>query len=731
VAGAPPGLVARQKLAAIVDRLPGGERRDAQLDMCEAVAEAFAGRRHLVVEAGTGVGKSLAYLVAAVLSEQRVVIATARKPLQDQLIRKDIPFVAAALPGARNAAVLKGRSNYLCLAKLGEAAGGDQGQLIVDSRRPALLELASWAETVGAGDLADAPLLVDRGLRALITVGSTECPGATSCDHGEECLAERALERAREAQLVVTNMDLYCLDAAIGGGLLGEHDAVVFDEAHELESIASRTFGLEIGRRRFAWLAGQLRGILIAGSEEPGQLERAGDRVAAALEPMAGQRVDVTDPSIAPAIAAADEALSGAVDVVRKLSADERRHGRRDRCLKAASSLLEDLRRARAPREGDVAWVPEGEEAVLNLALVDVGPALARLVFAKRTAVLTSATLSVGGTVAPLALRMGLRAELLADEDASDAGLAGPPPYRELRVGSPFDYREHALLYCPAHLPDPRQMPRSFDAAALDELAGLVEAARGRALALFTSHRMLRLAADALRDRFPWPVLVQDGPPEPGLIEQFRDDEQSCLLATMGYWQGVDVPGRSLSLVVIDRLPFASPRDPLFEARREAARLAGQDSFETVDLPLAATLLAQGAGRLVRTATDRGVVAVLDRRLARARYRNALLDSLPPMRRTIDREEVRRYLAAIADGVVPTPVERRPRRSSGSQAGPVAAEVGLELTLAARGTGRVVELLDHGVVVELTGGGIAVLPWGEVVVREGRCSSLARPVEQS
>ncbi|MDQ4097499.1 MAG: ATP-dependent DNA helicase [Actinomycetota bacterium] len=714
-----PGLQARQALASIVGRLPGGERRDAQLDMCEAVAEALAGGQHLVVEAGTGVGKSLAYLVPAVLSGQRVVIATARKPLQDQLIRKDIPFVATALPAARDAAVLKGRSNYLCLAKLAEATGGGgQGQLVLDSRRPTLLELASWAETAGAGDLADSPVPVDRGLRALITVGTTECPGARSCAHGEACLAERALDRAREAQLVVTNMDLYCLDAAIGGGLLGEHDAVVFDEAHELEAIATRTFGVEIGRRRFGWLAGQLRGLLVGGSDEPVRLERAGDRLAAAFAPVAGHRVDVTDDSIAPVIAASDEVVSGVVEVLRKLPADEHRDGRRDRCLQAASHLLEDVRAARAPREGEVAWVPEGDDAVLNLAPVDVGPVLARLVFGKRTAVLTSATLSVGGTVAPLANRVGLRAELL-DADG--------PPRRELRVGSPFDYRAQALLYCPVHLPDPRQMPKSFDTAALEELSRLVEAARGRTLALFTSHRMLRLAAETLEDRFPWPVLVQDGPPEPGLIERFRDDEQSCLLATMGYWQGVDVPGRSLSLVVIDRLPFASPRDPLLEARREAARDAGHDPFDTVDLPLAATLLAQGAGRLVRSGTDRGVVAVLDRRLAKARYRNALLDALPSMRRTIDGDEVRSYLAAIADGRVPTPVDRRPRRLPSSAPQPMPAQVGLELTLTARGTGRVVELLGHGAVLELTGGGIALVPWGEVVAQAGRDVVLGAP----
>lgn len=698
-----PGGEAVAALAALVAGLPGGEERPEQAEMCRAVAEALAAGHHLAVEAGTGVGKSLAYLVAAVLSGRRVVVATARKPLQDQLINKDIPVVAAALGGV-DAAVLKGRSNYLCLAKLAEATGGDQGQLIADRRRPVLDQLADWALTPGAGDMGAAPVEVGPGLMGLVTVGPRECPGAASCDRGEECLAEKALARAREAQLVVTNIDLYCLDTAIGGALLGDHDAVVFDEAHELENVASRTFGLELGRRRFAWLAGQLRGLMVAGSEEPARLERVGDSVAAALAPATGQRLDVTEPSVAGALAAADEVLSAVTSLLRKLpsgagsgsggggpsgaggggepGAGGRRDGRRDRCLQAASSLLEDLRRARAPQAGDVVYVPEGPEPVLTVAPVDVGPVLAQRVYRRRTAILTSATLSVGGDVDPVAHRLGLRPALLAGErvggDESgegpddpdgpgdrgaddpdgelDGGGGGPGEGGRavvgLRLGSPFDYRANALLYCPVHLPDPRQMPRSFDAAALDELASLMEAAGGRTLGLFTSHRMLRLASESFKDRFPWAVHVQDGPPSPGLIERFRDDETSCLLATMGYWQGMDVPGRSLTLVVIDRLPFPSPRDPLLEARRQAAQNEQRVPFEAVDLPLAATLLAQGAGRLVRTATDRGVVAVLDRRLAKARYKAALLRSLPPMRRSIDGAEVRAYLAQLAAGEI-------------------------------------------------------------------------------
>lgn len=634
MAGSRPAA-ARSVLESIVSRLPGGEPRDGQLEMCEAVAVAIESGEHLVVEAGTGVGKSLAYLVATVLSDRRVVIATARKPLQDQLIQKDIPFVASALPGRVDAAVLKGRSNYLCLAKLAEAQGGAQADLGFDRRAEVFGRLGKWAQTTESGDLAGAPEPLTRQLRSAVTVSAQECPGAKECPQGEECLAERALDRARDAALVVTNIDLYCLDMAIGGGLLGEHDAVVIDEAHELESIASRTLGLEVGRRRLSWLAAQLRGLLVPDAPEPRRLEQAGEALAGALGPFGGRRVDVEDRAVTDALTVADDAVARTVEVLRRLpsAGAAERDGRRPRCVQAASSLLDDLRAARAPRAGDVAWVPEGEEAVLHIAPVDVGPALAALIHTKRTTVLTSATLSVGGSLDPVTDRLGLGAV---------------PSVRKLRVASPFDYPAQARLYCAAHLPDPRRAGE-FDGAALDELTTLVDAAQGRTLALFTTHRMLRLAAETLRQRFDWPVFVQDGPPEPGLVEQFRDNEQSCLLATMGYWQGVDVPGRSLSLVVIDRLPFPPLRDPLLEARREAARNAGRKPFEVVDLPVAATLLAQGAGRLIRSMTDRGVVAVLDRRLARAGYRRVILGSLPPMRRMVDGDEVRRFLASIAE----------------------------------------------------------------------------------
>lgn len=641
--------------------LPAGEHRPGQVEMCEAVAAAIDSGEHLVVEAGTGVGKSLAYLLPAVLSGRRVVVATARRPLQDQLIRNDIPFLDRALhgtpaeplgPGGKiDVAVLKGRSNYLCLAKLSEAAEsgaqqdllGDEAGGNDDESQKVLRLLAEWAETAGSGDVADLPMPLPSRVRTRATVSSRECPGATNCAHGEKCFAERALERARTADLVVTNIDLYCLDILVGGGILGDHDVVVIDEAHEMEAIAARTMGLELGRGRMAWLGAQLKGLLITGSPEPAAVEQAGDRLAGVLSASAGKRVDTGAGAIASALAAADTAVARGLEVLRSIDKSPDRKGRIQRALQASTSLLEDLRAARATGPGDVAWVPDGAEATLRVAPVEVGPPLAEGLFCRRTAVLTSATMSVGGDLGPLARRLGLGSPGTRAAEAD----ADPARWRGLRVPSPFAYRDNSLLYCARHLPDPRRDAAAFDDAAVQELAGLVEAAHGRTLALFTSHRMLRLAADALKGRFPWPVLVQEGSPEQGLVDAFRSDEHACLLATMGYWQGVDVPGSSLSLVVIDRLPFPRPDDPLLSARREAAAAAGRNPFEEIDLTHAATLLAQGAGRLIRTATDRGVVAVMDPRLARAGYRAALLASMPPMRRTIDGEEVRTFLATL------------------------------------------------------------------------------------
>ncbi len=310
--------------------------------------------------------------------------------------------------------------------------------------------------------------------------------------------------------------------------------------------------------------------------------------------------------------------------------------GRRERLLQLASTLGDDLRALGEPDDGRVAWVESGPSPLLRTAPVDVGAQLADLLFATTTVVLTSATLAVAGSFEPLAGRLGL--PVGAEDEAG-------PEWTGLDVGSPFDHGANALLYCASHLPDPRAPDHS--AAMLEELDGLLAASGGRALCLFTSRRAMETAALHLAGRSPFTVLVQDELPRPVLAQAFVEDETSILLATRGFWQGFDAPGRSCSLVVLDRLPFGRPDEPLSQARREAATRARRNPFATVDLPAAAVLLAQGAGRLLRTATDRGVVAVLDPRLATGSYRWALVNSLPPMRRTRDPQEARRFLAEV------------------------------------------------------------------------------------
>lgn len=621
-------------LTRLVAQLPAGEDRPGQREMCEAVARAFDTGDHLFVEAGTGTGKSLAYLVPALLHEDRVVVVTATKALQDQLVRKDVPFVTEHLDLDVDAAVLKGRSNYLCLARLAEAeeAGPHDRQLklvrsnVVQETIPAI---AQWAETGEGGERHDLPVEVSALVWDALTIGPRECPGARGCPHVDGCFAERAREHAQVADLVIVNAHLYCLDLAIGGGLLGEHGAVIVDEAHTLEEIASSVFGLSLGPGRFTWLANQLKGILVSDAKEVEATERLARAFGRALDSLGAGRVEPGEGPLGNALTTAGEVLAGVASTLRGLEVPEAEGVRRARALQAASGLADEIRSAQSPPPGSVSWIEEGEGISLRVAPVDVGPVLDEKLFSPRTVIATSATLSVGGEVDPTARALGLR----------DGG------WRGMRLDSPFDYRRHALLYCPAHLPDPRN--EHWLDGALDELAALIEAAQGRTLALFTSYRVMHAAADALGDRWEWPVLVQEQASRSQLLEQFRSDEQSCLFATLSFWQGVDIPGDSVRVVALDKLPFARPDEPLLQARREAAEAAGNSGFETVDLARAARLLAQGAGRLIRSSTDRGVVAVLDPRLAKARYRGAILESLPPLRRSVDRDEAVAFLESL------------------------------------------------------------------------------------
>lgn len=617
----------RAAVEALAAAMPRGEVREGQLAMAEAVARAIGDGHHLVVEAGTGTGKTFAYLVPAILSGRKVVVATATKALQDQLAGKDLPFLAEQLDVPFSFAVLKGRSNYVCLQRLREV--GDEGEqlaLEVGPRPPAeeIAAIARWAESSESGDRAELEREPSPRAWAAVSVGPRECPGAAKCPKGDDCFAERARRAAADSDVVVVNTHLYGMHLATGGAVLPEHDLVVVDEAHQLEDTVAATAGVELTGGRFTALARSVGAIvddagLVSGIDELASMWRA------ALVDERGRRLrGHLDGEPAHVLTLARTRLDPAMAALRKVPDDGPGDvgPRKIRAMQALTSLIDDIDAVQEVRADEVSWVEGSEEnPVLRVAPVDVGELLSEQLWPEVRAVLTSATL-------PAAL-------------PDQVGLP-PGQFERLDVGSPFDYPHQALLYCAAHLPDPRSA--AFDPAVHDELEALITAAGGRTMALFTSYRALQAAVEALRPRLDVPVLAQDDLPKPALVARFSAEPETCLFATMGFWQGVDIPGDTLTLVTIDRLPFPRPDDPLLQARRERARA---DAFRVVDLPRATTLLAQGAGRLIRTATDRGVVAVLDRRLGTARYRWDIVRALPPMRRTRDRGDVEDFLRSL------------------------------------------------------------------------------------
>lgn len=620
------------RVTAALDRLaaavPGGERRQPQADMATAVAAAIEGERHLLAQAGTGTGKSWAYLVPAILAGKRVVVATATKALQDQLAGKDLPFLAEHLGRPIEFAVLKGRSNYVCRQRIAEISG--EGQLALDglAERASATELSAlklWAATTTSGDRAELSAEPSHQAWAAVSVSAQECPGARRCPSGDACFAEAARRQAAEADVVVVNLHLLGLDLATQGAILPEHHLVVVDEAHQLEDVISDTAGYELSAGRFANLARSVRSIL----DDPATVdavETCGTLLDRVLGDHLDRRLRGVPADVADALVVIRERLDRAYGALKGLpdEAPDDVKVRKERALQLTNAIIGDVIGASAVPDTSVAWVEGPPHAPrLCVAPIDVSTLLRERLWDQVTTVLTSATLPPG-----LAARVGLGAD---DHD-------------EIDVGSPFDYEANGLLYCAAHLPDPRS--GGFDAAVQEELRALIDAAGGRTLALFTSYRAMDAAVDALRGSLPGPVLSQRDLPKPALVAAFTEDESASLFATLGFWQGIDVPGRTLSLVTIDRLPFPRPDEPLLQARREQAKA---EAFRQIDLPRTAMMLAQGVGRLIRSRDDRGVVAVLDPRLAKAKtYRWDLIRSLPPFPRTKERAEAEALLRAIA-----------------------------------------------------------------------------------
>jgi ATP-dependent DNA helicase DinG len=667
-----PAADAVAALARVVAGVSGGVRRREQERLAAAVASAVDAGETLVVEAPTGVGKSLGYLVPTVLADrgdadgaQRpVVVATATKALQQQLVEADLPRLAA-LDHQLTWATAKGRANYLCRARLDAIDRGEEQALFTERVDPAAWDrLRAWAEQTTDGDRAHAPAGVTDALWAQVSVSANECPGARRCPFGDVCHAEHAKARAAAADVVVTNQHVLLLDAAVEGALLPPPAVTVVDEAHRLVETAGSVFGCAVGPGRLRWLA--RRGRAIAGEEPAGRVAEAAEELAGALAQLpAGERVTPAQGPLAAALATAESAVSGLRQMLRGLADDAdglggggqpagdgaREGGGPDaqpassfdgettqRAIVdgAARTLLAELAELgeHDPDEA-VAWVEAGDAggAVLRLAPIEVAGLLGGALDTGPPVVLTSATLSVGGDLSPTIARWGLPSDAVATE----------------QIASPFDHARQGRLFVPKHLPDPRRP--EWEDGARELTWRLLAAAGGRSLVLFTSWRRLHDTADWLAQHHaPWTLLRQGETAPHQLIARFRDEEASVLLATMSFWEGVDAPGDACLQVIIDKLPFPRRDDPLLAARRERAEASERSAFSEVDLPLAAVRLAQGAGRLIRSADDAGVVAVLDPRLATAGYRSVLLDSMPPLTRTIRVADVEAFLATHLAG---------------------------------------------------------------------------------
>lgn len=685
-AAATDGAATVERLLEVAVGALGGAPREGQQRMASAVADAMGTGRHLLVQAGTGTGKSLGYLVPAVrhavTAQERVVVSTATLALQRQVMTRDLPLVADALaphlPRRPEFALLKGWHNYACLHKAqggyppddpgtlfelaaaepagsaehpapsgpgapGQAGGGRGGSAGQDRRRSLADEvraLGAWVAETSTGDRDElVPGVSDRAWRQM-SVTALECLGQR-CPLIEECFPERARAAARSADVVVTSHAMLGIAASGSPGVLPEHGVLVVDEAHELadRATAQATVSLSVPVVEHAARAARRHGGV--SSDE---LEAATAAFGTAVAALPAQRFPDGLPDAARvAVGSVRDALRTVLSALRPEgsagaapAAGEARSGLKlaQSAVLAAFEVAERL--AAEPDGRDVVWCvragegpgagPGGGPSVSTLyaAPLSVAGLIRTHLLGERTGVLTSATLELGGSFETAARAVGL-------------GSTAEAAWTGLDVGSPFDYRRQGILYTAAHLPPPG---REQSEATLDELEALIRAAGGRTLGLFSSRRAAESAAAAMRERLDVPVLCQGDDQLPTLVAAFAADEPTCLFGTLSLWQGVDVPGPSLSLVVIDRIPFPRPDDPVGAARAAAVDAAGGNGFMQVSATHAALLLAQGAGRLVRTTTDRGVVAVLDPRLATARYGTFLRRSLPDFWPTTQRAAV-------------------------------------------------------------------------------------------
>ncbi|MET8230995.1 ATP-dependent DNA helicase [Micromonospora sp. NPDC005298] len=682
-------------LAAAVGAVPGGAARPGQQQMTTAIEECVTSGEHLLVQAGTGTGKSLAYLAPALTVDGPVVVSTATLALQSQLVDHDLPRLADAvepLLGRRPTfAVLKGRHHYLCLARLDNSTEEEPEDTLFDApaTRPGggtkwlgeagrlgkqIERVRDWADKTATGDRDELDPGVDDQAWRLVSMPARECVGATRCPFGQECFAEASRARAREADIVVTNHSLLAVDMLADRHIVPPHKLLIVDEAHELADRVSSAAQAELVPELIDRTTRRARTLLRPETAEA--LTAAGDALAVGLaEAPAGRLTAGLPAPLREACTLLDAATRSALDAIGDVKSDDPDPVRKQQAKAALDDLSSTAQRLLEEAEHDVAWVEKndsGNRRALVVAPLSVAGTLATHLYDERTVVATSATLALGGRFDTVARALGLDAPPVpaspaAAAQAARTGAGRPaaetpgrrladaaaipategPGWRSLDVGSPFDYARQGILYVAAHLPRPSVS--GLPEAAGEELIGLVEALGGRTLGLFSSRRAAQQAAELLRARTDLPVLLQGEEALPLLVRRFREERSSCLFGVMSLWQGVDVPGDACQLVVIDRLPFPRPDEPLAAARAAAVDAGGGSGFAAVSVPIAAVRLAQGVGRLIRATGDRGVVAVLDSRLETARgYGPFLRRSLPPFWYTTRPEVARGALERLA-----------------------------------------------------------------------------------
>jgi ATP-dependent DNA helicase DinG len=655
----------RKALDAAVEAI-GGQPREGQIAMAEAVANALSDRHHLLVQAGTGTGKSLAYLVPALVHGKKVLVATATLALQRQLVERDLPRIKGALEKELGReltfAVYKGVGNYLCLQKMNSAEADPDGEVLLEigTLEKDAKRLRAWAETPGvSGDRDDAPD-VDRRVWYANSVSGRECIGKDDCAYGSQCFAVNAKAKAQTADVVVTNHTLLAIEIVDSHPILPERDAVILDEAHEFMDRTTQAVTEELTVARVE------RAAKMAKKHLPGKASdafaKAADNFADALNDFAADvRNDPTKAGRLPELPAQLEApirkvKEASAAVVALINADSDvidpdSMAERARVKGATNEVQQTATKMLKPSGHQVMWF-EPTFSTLYLAPLSVSQVLRANLLTDTPVIATSATLSVGKSFDAIAKSIGFVVGGSDDEDSEDefeAGEIDPANVQMLDVGSPFVFAKQGALYLPKHIPEPGRDGPSKEA--LTELAELIDAAGGRTLALFSSWRGVEMADEYLRKvlaELEIPIITQKRGDSVGtLVERFAKEPKSILLGTISLWQGIDVPGPSCTLVAIDRIPFPRPDEPVMSARAAEADAAGGSGFMQVSLPRAALLLAQGTGRLIRSIDDRGVVAILDSRIVTKRYGSVLLNSMPPFWRTSDGAVIRDSLKRL------------------------------------------------------------------------------------